>query len=105
MHAPTTIKKNYIPVWSAKHSKTRSLTDAAQNAMAPLIASSNVLYDQFYLNVDQTDATCFHYPAKTDDEVIIPGQCDETIPVVSNFNAEDVSNLVTLEKLVPTSFI
>lgn len=79
----------YRRVWSAKHSRVRSLSDAAQNAMTPVIESNRVLYPQFYLTVDQTDNTCFHYPTITIGEVIIPGQCDNNIPVVTSFNIEN----------------
>lgn len=79
-----------ISVWSAKHSKTRSLTDAAQNAMATIITNNIVLYNEFYQSVDQTDATCFYYPTITQGSIIIPGQCDANIPVVQNFNIDNV---------------
>ncbi|XP_075983119.1 uncharacterized protein LOC142981240 isoform X2 [Anticarsia gemmatalis] len=83
------IDSEYRRVWSAKHSKARSLTAAAQTAMAPLIENNRVLYSQFYLPVDQSDETCFHYPPQGPGPIIIPGQCDENIPVVQSFNIND----------------
>ncbi|KPJ13950.1 Apolipoprotein D [Papilio machaon] len=80
------INQEYRRVWSAKHSKTRQLTQAAQNAMAPIIANNRVLYPQFYLPVNQTNSACFHYPVQTGRQVILPGQCDMNIPAVMNFD-------------------
>ncbi|XP_013135715.1 PREDICTED: uncharacterized protein LOC106101136 [Papilio polytes] len=80
------INAEYRRVWSAKHSKSRQLTQAAQNAMAPVIAFNRVLYPQFYLPVNQTDNACFHYPVQTGRQVILPGQCDLNIPAVMNFD-------------------
>lgn len=59
--------------------------------MASVIANNRVLYEQFYIYVNQTDSVCFYYPTETVDQIIIPGQCDTTIHVVQNFNANDVS--------------
>ncbi|XP_068619407.1 uncharacterized protein [Battus philenor] len=76
-------------VWSAKHSKSRQLSAAAQNIMAPIIANNSVLYPQFYQTVDQSDNACFHYPEQTGRQVILPGQCDLNIPVLRNFDATE----------------
>ncbi|XP_041970035.1 uncharacterized protein LOC121726651 [Aricia agestis] len=76
----------YMRVWSAKHSKARSLTQAAQYSMAPLIAANRVLEPHFYLAVNQSDDACFHYPEQSGDQVILPGQCDENIPVQQQFD-------------------
>ncbi|CAG5005077.1 unnamed protein product [Parnassius apollo] len=81
------INEEYRRVWSAKHSKSRQLSQAAQNAMAPVITSNSVLYPQFYQTVDQSDSACFHYPEQTGRQIILPGQCDMDIPVVQNFDA------------------
>ncbi|CAK1583857.1 unnamed protein product [Parnassius mnemosyne] len=81
------INEEYRRVWSAKHSKSRQLTQAAQNAMAPIITSNRVLYPQFYQTVDQSDSACFHYPEQTGRQIILPGQCAMDIPVVQNFDA------------------
>ncbi|CAB3249407.1 unnamed protein product [Arctia plantaginis] len=82
----------YRQVWSAKHSKSRSLPEDAQEIMSPIIANNSVLFPQFYQNVDQSDDTCFHYPTIAEGEaVIIPGQCNLTIPVMSDLNINDFS--------------
>ncbi|CAG4957190.1 unnamed protein product [Colias eurytheme] len=80
------INADYKRVWSAKHSKTRVLTPDAQNAMSDIIANRRVLDQQLYLSVDQTDAVCFHYPELTGNQVILPGQCDQNIPVEMRFD-------------------
>ncbi|XP_061721996.1 uncharacterized protein LOC133528577 [Cydia pomonella] len=76
----------YRRVWSAKHSKQRELTEAAKNAMEPIIEANQVLYPQFYLTVDQSDDACFHYPEPTGEKVILRGQCDDNIPTVQDFD-------------------
>ncbi|KPI92172.1 Apolipoprotein D [Papilio xuthus] len=81
------VNQEYRRVWSAKHSKSRQLTQAAQNAMAPIITNNRVLYPQFYLPVNQSDNACFHYPVQTGRQIILPGQCDMNIPAVMNFDA------------------
>ncbi|XP_039757924.1 uncharacterized protein LOC120632183 [Pararge aegeria] len=78
-------------VWSAKHSKTRQLTPAAQEAMANYIVSTRALETQFYQVVDQTDSACFHYPERSGNQIIIPGQCDLNIPVVQKFDVPEYS--------------
>ncbi|XP_013192152.2 uncharacterized protein LOC106136222 [Amyelois transitella] len=77
----------YSRVWSAKYSKSRitEFPEAAQAVMDNVIAANKFLYPQFYLPVDQSDSACFHYPEKTRGQVILPGQCDENIPVEQNF--------------------
>ncbi|KAI8424832.1 hypothetical protein MSG28_006760 [Choristoneura fumiferana] len=78
--------QEYRRVWSAKHSKQRSLSTEAQNAMDLIIEDNEVLYQDFYIPVLQTDAACFHYPPPTGETVILPGQCDDNIPTVASFN-------------------
>ncbi|XP_063387670.1 uncharacterized protein LOC134673601 [Cydia fagiglandana] len=76
----------YRQVWSAKHSKQQQMTEAAENALAPIIEANQVLYPQFYLTVDQSDEACFHYPEPTGETVILRGQCDDDIPTVQDFD-------------------
>ncbi|XP_063831228.1 uncharacterized protein LOC135080516 [Ostrinia nubilalis] len=76
----------YVKVWSAKLSKTRSLSDAAQTAMATVIEDNQLLYSQFYQLANQTDDACFHYPAATGTSVVLPGQCDQNIAVQPDFD-------------------
>ncbi|XP_038206910.1 uncharacterized protein LOC119828739 [Zerene cesonia] len=81
------INADYKRVWSAKHSKARALSQNAQNIMSEVIAERRVLEPQFYLPVDQSDGACFHYPEPTGNQVILPGQCDQNIPVEMRFDA------------------
>lgn len=98
---------NFSSVWSAKHSKSRQLTTAAQEAMAPYIAANQVLRTDFYLPVDQSDSACFHYPEQSGQQIIIPGQCDDNIPVQQNFDAVEVRTALRmylqLSLIYPTS--
>ncbi|XP_045776254.1 uncharacterized protein LOC123874798 [Maniola jurtina] len=80
------IDSQYMRIWSAKHSKSRQLTAAAQEAMARYIESTKTLEQQFYHIVDQSDNACFHYPEQSGAQIIIPGQCDLNIPVVQSFD-------------------
>lgn len=89
------MKPFYFSVWSAKHSKSRSLSPEAQNIMAPIIGNNSVLFPQFYQEVNQTDDTCFHYPIIPEGQpIIIPGQCDPNAPVIRDLNIDDVSYLI-----------
>ncbi|XP_045485998.1 uncharacterized protein LOC110999208 isoform X1 [Pieris rapae] len=81
------INDDYKRVWSAKLSKTRELSEDAQNVISQYMVSNRVLEEKFYFSVDQSDSVCFHYPEITGDQVIIPGQCDDSIPVERSFDA------------------
>ncbi|KAG6455295.1 hypothetical protein O3G_MSEX009121 [Manduca sexta] len=86
LYSCVNIDSEHRRIWSAKHSKSRQLTQAAQNIMAPIIHSNRVLDQKFYLPVDQSDSACFHYPEQTGRQIILPGQCNMNIPVVQNFD-------------------
>ncbi|XP_047512186.1 uncharacterized protein LOC125054377 isoform X2 [Pieris napi] len=81
------INDDYKRVWSAKLSKTRELSEDAQNVISQYMESNRVLEEKFYFSVDQSDSVCFHYPETTGDRTIIPGQCDDSIPVETSFDA------------------
>ncbi|CAH4038096.1 unnamed protein product [Pieris brassicae] len=80
------INDDYKRVWSAKLSKTRELSENAQNVISQYMESNRVLEEKFYFSVNQSDSVCFHYPEITGDQVIIPGQCDDSIPVETSFD-------------------
>lgn len=61
--------------------------------MAPYIEANQVLRAEVYLSVDQSDSACFHYPEQSGQQVIIPGQCNDDIPVQQNFDAVEVNLL------------
>lgn len=78
-------------VWSWKLSRTKELTDAATNAINAKINSIDVLDQIYYQPRDQTRDGCFFYPEPVLGEpVIFPGQCDEQIPVVLDFQENSV---------------
>ncbi|XP_046971595.1 uncharacterized protein LOC124538552 isoform X1 [Vanessa cardui] len=85
------VDSQYRRVWSAKHSKSRALSDVAQNAMSSVIAATETLEPQFYQPVDQSDTACFHYPDQNGIQVILPGTCDLDIPVVQDFKPAEYS--------------
>ncbi|CAF4867626.1 unnamed protein product [Pieris macdunnoughi] len=81
------INDDYKRVWSAKLSKTRELSEDAQNVISQYMESNRVLEEKFYFSVDQSDSVCFHYPETTGDRTIIPGQCDDSISGETSFDA------------------
>ncbi|KAI5642834.1 lipocalin / cytosolic fatty-acid binding protein family domain-containing protein [Phthorimaea operculella] len=85
------VDDEYRRVWSAKHSRTRTLPTASEFAIREAMASTQVLHDQLYVPVDQSEEACFYYPEVTGGPVVMPGQCDENIPVMQNFSFEEYS--------------
>ncbi|XP_047536967.1 uncharacterized protein LOC125070976 isoform X1 [Vanessa atalanta] len=85
------VDSQYRRVWSAKHSKTRTLSENAQNAMNSVIEATETLEAQFYQPVNQSDTDCFHYPTPNGIQVILPGQCDLGIPVLQDFKPAEYS--------------
>ncbi|XP_049878078.1 uncharacterized protein LOC126375226 [Pectinophora gossypiella] len=83
------IDDEYRRVWSAKHSRTRSLTQAANNAINQVMATMDVLHEQYFNFVTHTDTSCFYFPEATGEPVIMRGRCDTTIPVAQNFSMEE----------------
>ncbi|XP_050664604.1 uncharacterized protein LOC126965205 isoform X19 [Leptidea sinapis] len=81
---------DYKRVWSAKLSKTRSLTTAAQNAINQVINNKRVLDQSLFVNVDQSDSTCFHYPEQPGAFIVIPGQCRD-LPLQQQFSVPEYS--------------
>ncbi|KAJ8714188.1 hypothetical protein PYW08_007808 [Mythimna loreyi] len=76
-------------VWSWKMSRSNSLTDNAINAINEIINRVDVLDTRYYYPIDRTDVGCFYYPTPDrTSNVIFPGQCNESISVVSNFKAD-----------------
>ena len=81
-----------LQVTSWKLSRTKQL---ASNAVAPInnvVNTVQVLEDRYYVNTDQSDAGCFYLPEpQTGVPVVFPGQCDQSIQAVLNFNMTMVS--------------
>ncbi|XP_045502727.1 uncharacterized protein LOC123699752 [Colias croceus] len=88
----TNLENNYRRVYSWKLSRTKNLTQTANNAMNNVINNINVLDERYYQSTNQTDAGCFHLPEfAAGQKVVLPGQCDENIPVVAKFDVEKYS--------------
>lgn len=51
-----------------------------------------VLDQQYYIPRDQSPESCFYFPEPEPGvTVVFPGQCNTSIPVVLDFNLNDVS--------------
>lgn len=85
------MNKTFVLVWSWKLSRTRSLSEQANNGINQIINNVQVLNDRFYKVIDNSDEACFYYPEPNGEPVIFRGVCDENIPVVTNFETESVS--------------
>lgn len=72
------------------HSKTQVIDEAAEEEIEKEIEANELLYKELYLTVDQSADACFHYPAPTEQPIILPGQCDGTISGVTDFDAVEV---------------
>ncbi|XP_045453252.1 uncharacterized protein LOC123662453 [Melitaea cinxia] len=81
------INETFRSVYSWKLSRTQTLSPAANTAINTRIDQIDVLNNTYYEDIDQSDNACFYLPEPTDNEPVeFVGQCDETIPVVQNFN-------------------
>lgn len=79
-------------VFSWKLSRTKELSDAANQEINNVISDIPVLDQQYYTIRDQSPEGCFYYPEPEPGvTVVFPGQCDTTIPVVEDFNLASVS--------------
>lgn len=81
-------------MWSAKHSKDREPSSVNVASINDIIESNSVLHSHLYQQVSQSDEDCFHYPEVQDQRVILPGQCDLSIPVFENFDVASVIFLI-----------
>lgn len=84
-------KKNFITVWSWKLGRQRSLSNDDNESIDNVINTVNVLNNRFYQEVDNTDSSCFYFPEPNNEPVVFRGQCDFSIPTVTNFDAARVS--------------
>ncbi|KAL4702780.1 hypothetical protein ACJJTC_002320 [Scirpophaga incertulas] len=79
---------DYRHVYSWKLSRRRTLSETANNNINKVIATVDILGEQYYEKIDQAPEACFYFPdLNPGDPVIFPGQCDESIPAVNNFEA------------------
>ncbi|XP_047033930.1 uncharacterized protein LOC124640271 isoform X1 [Helicoverpa zea] len=92
-------------VWTWKLSRGDSLSDYATHSINQIMNSVDVLDARYYQAVDQTDTGCFYFPEPDKDTtVVFPGQCDENIPVVANFDADRYAGTWYDIESYPTSF-
>ncbi|VVD00964.1 unnamed protein product [Leptidea sinapis] len=74
-------------VFSFKLSRTKALSAASNTTINNIIDTIPVLDNMYYEFIDQSDDACFYLPPFVPiDPVIFPGQCDETIPALRNFD-------------------
>lgn len=80
-------------VYSWKLSRSKTLSAAANTAINNKISEVDVLHQQYYENIDQSEDACFFLPDLAPGEpVVFDGQCDRNIPIVQNFNAARVGD-------------
>lgn len=73
-------------------SRTKDISDEANNAINDVIESIQVLEEQYYEGNSQTSEDCFYFPQlEAHEPVTFFGQCDESIPVVQGFDSARVS--------------
>ncbi|KAF9816947.1 hypothetical protein SFRURICE_016828 [Spodoptera frugiperda] len=75
-------------VGSWKLSRSGTLSPQDTEFIDEVIDNTQGLRNNYYLDTDQSDEACFHYPEPSESEVILPGQCDETISGVASFDME-----------------
>lgn len=82
---------------SWKLSRTKQLTTQAVNAINAVVNTVPVL-DQRYFNIqNQSVEGCFYYPdPEPGTPVVFPGQCDESIQAVPNFNFNQVNVILLM---------
>ncbi|KAH9643023.1 hypothetical protein HF086_013584 [Spodoptera exigua] len=79
---------NNVSSW--KLSRTGVLSDEDKAAIDAVVEKTQGLKNTYYVETDQSSETCFFYPTiAPNSEVIIPGQCDESITGVAQFNLDD----------------
>lgn len=65
---------------------------AGNTAINNVVNTIPVLDQRYYETTDQSVAGCFYFPEPQQGvPVVFPGQCDQTINAVPNFNLQQVS--------------
>ncbi|CAH2094770.1 unnamed protein product [Euphydryas editha] len=81
------VNSTFRSVYSWKLSRSTTLSAVGNTAINNRIDQIDVLNNTYYENIDQTDDACFYLPESIPNQPVdFVGQCDETIPVVQNFN-------------------
>lgn len=101
IHRPIFLTKSFFLVYSWILSRTRQLPQSAQIEVNRVINSILYLNNAYYEQADQSDDGCFYFPEPSPDEVVeFRNQCDDTIPVVSNFNIAAVGIFIYLPHIL-----
>lgn len=83
-----------ISVSSWKLSRQRNLSTDSSNAINNVINSIPVLRQDYFELQGHTDEDCFYYPEPVVGEpVVFPGQCDNNIRAVPDFDLTQVSSI------------
>lgn len=76
-------------------SREQTLDQTYFDRIAPIIRDTQGLLEEYYVNSDQSDESCFYIPEVDESQpVLFRGQCDEDIRGVENFDIEQVCTLV-----------
>ncbi|OWR44741.1 chlorophyllide A binding protein precursor, partial [Danaus plexippus plexippus] len=95
--------KDFRKVFSWKLSRSKFLSNESLVAIDKAMANITVLENRYYENINQTDNACFYLPKPEPGKpVTFVGQCDESIPVVSNFAAASYLGRWLLIETYPT---
>ncbi|CAG9565650.1 unnamed protein product [Danaus chrysippus] len=82
------LTNDFRKVFSWKLSRNKFLSNESRLAINNAMANITVLENRYYENINQTNNACFYLPTPEPGKpVTFEGQCDESIPVVSNFAA------------------
>ncbi|CAK1589995.1 unnamed protein product [Parnassius mnemosyne] len=77
-------------VSSWKLSRTRTLSNQANNIMNNIISNTRGLLEEYYITSDQSDETCFYVPEVIPDQApVFRGQCED-ITGVQGFDIQKV---------------
>lgn len=75
---------------SWKLSRNRELSDFANAAIDNIIANTQGLLQEYYIQTSQTDEDCFYLPEINESEpMIFRGQCEDVIGI-QELNMEEV---------------
>ncbi|CAK1550413.1 unnamed protein product [Leptosia nina] len=85
-----TLNSNLKRIYSWKLGRNRSLSAEANAEINRIITATPDLEDRYYANVDHSSSGCFYLPdIPLGQAVILPGQCNQNVPVVTDFNIDN----------------
>ncbi|PZC77812.1 hypothetical protein B5X24_HaOG202923 [Helicoverpa armigera] len=87
VYSCSNLNADEMQVSSWKLSRAKSLSTASSTAINNIINTVSVLDSRYYETMDQSVQGCFYFPeAQSGVPVVFPGQCDENIAVVQDFD-------------------